>query len=192
MVRQLKPKICKQCREEYTPRVGMQAVCSLPCALDQSRQKQQEATDKEQKQRDAKAKDKLKTRSQWIKECQAAFNSYIRARDYGKPCISSGRVYGDIVYGGTVDCGHYRSIGSAAHLRFNFLNAWGQAAIDNRHLSGNTVEYRKGLIARIGLERVEALENNNDIRTFEIYYLKRLKKLMNKRARYYRKRRGME
>lgn len=33
----------------------------------------------------------------------------------------------------------------------------------NRHLSGNVVEYRKGLIERIGIERVEWLEGPHPV-----------------------------
>ena len=167
----------------------MQQVCGLECAIAESRRKAQEVAYKEQKQRDAKTKDRIKTRSEWIRESQAAFNRYIRARDHGKGCISSGRSYSSIEFGGKMDAGHYRSRGSAGHLRFNLLNCWAQSVKDNRNLSGNTVEYRKRLIERIGLERVERLENDNAPRTFDIEYLRRLKKLMNKRARYYEKRR---
>lgn len=188
---ELKPKICKQCKTEYRPKKRLQVVCSLPCSLERSRETQREASQRAQKQRDARARVRLKTRSEWTRDCQGAFNSYIRARDYGKPCISSGRYYGDVKFGGKVDAGHYRSVGSASHLRFNFLNCHAQSVKDNRHLSGNIVEYRKGLIARIGLERVEALENDNEPRKFDIEYLARLTKLLNKRARYYKKRRGI-
>jgi hypothetical protein len=60
-----------------------------------------------------------------------------------------------------VDAGHYRSTGAADHLRFNEDNCHAQSVYENRDRAGNAVAYRIGLIARIGLERVEALEADN-------------------------------
>lgn len=61
------------------------------------------------------------------------------------------------------DCGHYRSTGSASHLRFHEDNAHGQRKVCNRYGAGRAVDYRIGLIARIGIERVEALEHSNAV-----------------------------
>jgi hypothetical protein len=132
-------------------------------------------------------KEKLKSASDWNKEAQTAVNKYIRFRDHGKPCVSCGCVSAQ-KRGGTMECGHYRSRGSASHLRFNLLNMWLQCARCNRYLSGNVVEYRKELINRIGVDRVELLENDNQPRKFDIEYLKRIKRIFNKRARFYEKR----
>ena len=52
--------------------------------------------------------------------------------------------------------GHYRSIGAAAHLRFNEDNVHKQSGEQNVYKSGNIEAYRKNLIKKIGLERVEA------------------------------------
>lgn len=142
---------------------------------------------KAQKKKDKVRKEQLKTAGDYIKEAQVAVNRYIRARDYGKPCISCG-VPHSIGYGGKFDCGHYRSRGSASHLRFNLLNMAGQCVTCNRYNSGNVVEYRKGLINKLGLERVERLEHDNEPRKFSIEYLQRVKKIFCKRARWYEKR----
>ena len=167
---------CRICKGQYVKRSMGHKACSVECAKELVVQN----NEKNQRKSDRLRKEKLLTRNDHIKLTQKAFNAYIRARDYGKPCISSGRLYS-----------HYRSIGSASHLRFNLLNCHSQSVKDNRDLSGNIVEYRKGLIDRIGLERTEALENDNQPRKFDINYLLRLRQLMNKRARYYRKRRGI-
>ena len=100
----------------------------------------------------------LKTRSEILKEAQVAFNSFIRNRDRlaGHLCISSGRPLDWA--GNAADAGHYRSTGSAPHLRFDERNCHAQSKHDNRYLSGNAVDYRLGLISRIGLAEVEALE----------------------------------
>jgi hypothetical protein len=131
------------------------------------------------------AKEKLKTRSDFNKEAQIAFNRYIRARDMGKPCICCGRSQGDLKHGGAVDAGHYRSRGSAPALRFNLFNCHSQLAYCNRYLSGNVVGYRAGLIERIGLERVERLEADNSPRRFDTEYLQRVKRIFTNRAKLY-------
>jgi hypothetical protein len=147
---------------------------------------------KEERKEIKKAKEGLKTAGEYIKEAQAAVNRYIRARDFNKPCISCDTekvsVFGGYKGSCGWDAGHYRPRGSAGHLRFNVLNIHKQCVKCNRWLSGNVVEYRVRLIERIGLERVEALENDNSLRSFDIDYLKRVKKIFNKRARWYEKR----
>jgi hypothetical protein len=117
----------------------------------------------ERKRLDAKQtrerKAALKTRSDHLKAAQTAFNAFIRARDAALPCICCGRTSEKQYLTGTNwDCGHYRSTGSAPHLRFNEDNAHRQLTVCNRHGAGRAVDYRIGLIARIGLVRVEALE----------------------------------
>lgn len=106
-------------------------------------------------------KEAIKTIPDLIKEAQHAFNAYIRARDAHQPCICCGRPLGDGDVGGAFDCGHYRSIGSASHLRFDERNAHAQRKQCNRWGAGRAVDYRIGLVARIGGEAVEALESDN-------------------------------
>ena len=103
----------------------------------------------------------LETIPDLIKKAQHAFNSYVRERDRlrGYGCISSGRPLD--WSGNGVDAGHYRSVGSASHLRYNENNCHAQSKHDNQWKSGNAVDYRLGLIERIGLEAVEALEADN-------------------------------
>ena len=125
---------------------------------------------------------KLKTRSDWMKEAQKAFNRYIRARDYGKPCASCGSSP-EQKRGGTMDCSHYRSVGSAPHMRFFVFNAASGCVKCNRELSGNVVELRKGLVIRFGKERIESLEADETISRFDIPYLMRVKYIFNRRAK---------
>ena len=66
-----------------------------------------------------------------------------------------------------MDAGHYRSTGAASHLRFKEDNCHAQSKHDNQYKSGNAVEYRIRLIERIGLERVEALESDNQPKKWE-------------------------
>ena len=106
-------------------------------------------------------KEAIKTLPALKAEAQQAFNAYIRARDADKPCICCGLPLSAGDVGGAFDCGHYRSVGSAQHLRYDERNAHGQRKQCNRWGAGRAVDYRIGLVARIGLEAVEALESDN-------------------------------
>lgn len=118
----------------------------------------------------------LKTLPEWIKDVQRVFNAYIRARDQHQPCICCGRTSNkQFLTGSNWDAGHYRSTGSAPHLRFDERNVHRQLVQCNRDGAGRAVDYRRGLIARIGLAAVEALEADQAPRRYTIDELKRLK-----------------
>ena len=142
------------------------------------------------RQEDAKRKEALKTRSDRMKEAQQAFNEFIRERDRqaGHPCISSGRALD--WSGNAVDAGHYRSTGAASHLRFNEDNCHAQSKHDNQYLAGNAVDYRIGLVARIGLTRVQALECDNEPRKFSIDELLEIRNTYRAKTRQLKKERA--
>lgn len=163
----LKPKKCRVCKSTFTPRNSLQIACSPSCAIaytqKSSAKKQAKLAAEQRKQDKARQREmrhKLETVPELTRKAQYAFNRFIRLRDKGKPCISCGATYREI-YGGAFDAGHYRSVGSASHLRFDEDNVHGQCVRCNRDLSGNTVSYRIGLIERIGLANVERLEHDN-------------------------------
>ena len=151
-----KPKACKQCGSLFTPARPLQAVCGAFCASKLVR-----ASKKQERESFKVRKEAIKTIPDLIKEAQIVFNQWTRRRDQlaGHPCISSGRPLD--WSGNATDAGHYRSTGAASHLRFNEDNCHAQSKHDNQYLAGNVVDYRINLIKRIGLDRVEALENNN-------------------------------
>lgn len=178
-----KPTKAKKCRvaacgASFVPSRMGQAVCSPACALIDGPRHAPKArkalADIERK--DIKVrKEKLKTRGDHMREAQQAFNAYIRARDQaaGHLCISSGKPLD--WSGNAVDAGHYRSVGSAPHLRFDERNCHAQSKQDNRFLSGNAVDYRIGLIARIGQEAVDALEADQAPRKYSLEQIKGIK-----------------
>lgn len=118
-----------------------------------------------------KRKEAIKTIPELIKEAQREFNAYIRARDRDQPCICCGLPLGTGEVGGAYDAGHYRSTGSASHLRFNEDNVHAQRKQCNRYGAGRAVDYRTGLIARIGVARVDALEMDNTPKKWTREYL---------------------
>jgi hypothetical protein len=103
------------------------------------------------------AKDKIKSRSDWLKEAQVAFNAWIRERDKDLPCISCQRHHK-----GQYHAGHYRSVGACPELRFEPLNVHKQCSACNNYKSGNILEYRLNLIAKIGQEKVDWIEGKHD------------------------------
>jgi hypothetical protein len=123
---------------------------------------------------DQKRKMDLQPRRYWVHKAKLYFHRYIRMRDKDQPCISCGSPLQANKFGGSVDAGHYRSVGSAKHLEFNPFNVHAQCKRCNRELSGNHSEYRKGLIERIGMGNVEWLEANNAPRKLSITELKEL------------------
>lgn len=168
----LRERKCSNCGDKFKQaRIGQQ-VCSAPCGASYARRLREQQERKQTRERKAA----LKTRSDWLKEAQVAFNAYIRARDAALPCICCGRTSEKQYLTGTNwDCGHYRSTGSAPHLRFHEDNAHRQLTVCNRHGAGRAVDYRIGLIARIGLARVEALEADQAPRQYTIEDLKGIK-----------------
>lgn len=162
---------CVVCRSVFEPRSMLHKACGPDCA---EKHVEQEKARKERSDRQ-KGLQALKRRADYLKEAQIAFNAFIRERDKNQACISSGRPLQQEALGGGYDCGHYRSTGSAPHLRFDERNAHGQSKHDNRYLAGNAVEYRKGLINRYGLSFVESLESDNTPRKYTVEQLQQIK-----------------
>lgn len=165
-------KRCRNCRKTYTPFNSLDVVCSQRCAIEFARSDKGKKHHTKAIKRDTKERlEKIKSRSDHIKDAQKAFNAYIRKRDEKDGCISCDRMNA-----AKYDCGHYRSTGAAGHLRFNEDNAHKQCARPcNQDLSGNPIEYRIRLIKKIGVERVEALENNNETVKWSIDDIKAIK-----------------
>lgn len=175
----LKEKTCPVCQNLYMPIRPLQAVCGPKCAMKKVREeKAQERAQTRQR------KEAIKTIPVLIREAQTAFNAWVRARDEKQPCISCGKPPGDMteLHAGR-DAGHYRSTGSAAHLRFHEDNCHAQCVKCNQWKAGNAVDYRIGLIARIGLARVEALESDNTPAKWTREYLIELKATYRRKLR---------
>lgn len=179
-------RLCKECKEyhdkEKMIKVPLGWFCTFEHAIKYANRKSEERKERDIKARHRKKKQELKSLTVLKREAQTSVNSYIRARDYGKPCISCGNLPGQ-KRGGTMDAGHYRSVGAAPHLRYNLLNIHAQCVRCNRDLSGNTVEYRKRLIERIGIDKVEKIESDNEQKKYTREYLERLTKIFRRKAR---------
>lgn len=168
-------KACRHCEAAFTATRPMQHACGVDCAIAIARAKREKAeANQAKRERVAKraekaaARAKLKTRGDYLKECQQAFNAWIRERDHGQPCISCQRHHA-----GQYQAGHYLTVGAHPELRFEPDNCHKQCAPCNNHLSGNLIEYRKGLISKIGQDRVEWLEGPHEPVKYGIDDIKR-------------------
>jgi hypothetical protein len=181
-MKRVKPKKCKVCRAEFHPRATMQIVCGARCAAEYAKKQREkigrESAKKERAEARAK-KEKLKTRSDWAKEAQAAVNAFVRERDRDQPCISCGRMHH-----GQWHAGHYLSRGAHPELAYEPLNIHRQCAPCNTHLSGNQINFRKGLIGRIGIASVEWLEGPHEQTKHTIDDLKEIKAMYMKKLRH--------
>jgi len=178
MNRAIKPRTCRACKTAFTPVMPLAVCCSPVCALQVARAKREKAeraTAIQERRVTQEKMEKFKRLPDWIADTQKVFNKFVRLRDQlaGHTCISSGRVLD--WSGNGVDAGHFRSRGSAPHLRFDERNCHSQSKYENRYMSGNAPGYRIGLIARIGIEAVQTLEADQKPRKYTIDDLKALK-----------------
>lgn len=184
----LKQKTCKSCRNKFVPSRPMQTACSTACAIaiaERKREKQAQQMAAEKRRETRQRLESMKGIPELIREADKAFCAFIRARDAGKPCICCGRYSSGWSRGGDWDAGHYRSRGAASHLRYHEDNCHSQLKQCNRR-AFDVASYRANLIGRIGLERVEALENDNGTHKWTRDELKAIK------AEYIRKRKEIE
>ena len=165
---------CPHCKGKMDPGVRIHPDCIAPWAEAQ----EAKAKRAEEKKARAAAKVERAQRKQRIWELmplrdqlrlvQRDFNEWIRARDAAEPCISCGAPPPDLsgLHAGR-DAGHYRSVGAASHLRFHPDNVHAQCVHCNQFLAGNATEYRVRLLAKIGPERLAALECSNTPRKWD-------------------------
>ncbi|MCM8742394.1 MULTISPECIES: recombination protein NinG [Pseudomonas fluorescens group] len=189
-VKRSRPKKCRvaECRATFVPAQPFQTWCSPDCAVAiiRQRQEKQRKSFAQRERREIKVrKEKLKSRADHAKDAQAVINRYVRLRDAHLGCISCDK---PASWGGQWHCSHFRSVGAAAHLRFNLWNMNKSCSQCNAHLSGNIMVYRPRLVEKIGAEKVEWLERNQDLVRHEIPYLKRLKAVFTKKVRRLEKR----
>jgi hypothetical protein len=97
-------------------------------------------------------KRKAKTLPKLKAELQILFNSWIRLRDEGKPCISCGQFKPDM------QAGHFYAVGGYDGLRFNQDNCHAECVKCNCFEESHLIGYSDNLQERIGLERFNKLK----------------------------------
>lgn len=187
-----KPKKCavRSCRAPFVPSQTFQTWCSPDCGVVIARAKQ----DKERKaiarveRREIKVrKEALKGHGWYVAEATKAVQGYRRVYELsiGSGCISCGKSQAQVQAeqgwktGGAWDGGHFLSKGARPELRLVEQNIWlqckgcnGGSAKYARKGESVANSFRIGLIERIGLEAVEALEADHEPRKYSIPELK--------------------
>ncbi|OJB84536.1 protein ninG [Yersinia ruckeri] len=175
---------CKVCKTRFKPAAIYEWWCceehKIEYAVLVMKERRKQNYDNEIKQRQERQKEdrkQLKVRrinaqpkTYWIKQAQQAVNAFVRARDSSLPCVSCGTHSA-----AQWDAGHYRTTAAAPQFRFDPRQIHKQCSVCNQHKSGNIVPYRVELIKRIGIERVEAIENNHERRSYSIEELKSIR-----------------
>lgn len=184
--RQPKPKKCQnaECGSKFVPQRLGQRVCSPACALatkDVHQERARKSIADRQRKEIKVRREKLKTHSDHVKDAEKAVRDYRRTYELsiGSGCISCGKSQTEILAdqgwktGGAFDGGHFLSKGARPELRLELSNIWLQCKACNAGSSkyarkGLTVAqgFREGLIERIGLEAVEALEADHRPRKY--------------------------
>ncbi|MDN7658459.1 recombination protein NinG [Burkholderia cenocepacia] len=183
----LKPKKCRVCGVVFTPARSMQKVCSPACAIaltEKDKARKVARAQRAERKSLREALEKAKTRGTHLRELQAVFNRWIRARDAGQPCISCDR---PATWDGQWHASHFKSVGHAPALRFEPLNVHKACSICNRHLGGNYAGYKPRLIVKIGADKVDWLEGPHaplkltipEIIEMKAFYRAELRKITN-------------
>ena len=192
IAKQPKPKKCRvtACGASFVPlRLG-QAVCSPACAILDAPKNQNRARKAiaQRERREIKVrKEALKSRAEHMKDAEKAVRDCRRTYELsiGSGCMSCGESQESILAaqgwktGGAFDAGHFLGKGARPELRLEPTNIWLQCKACNsgsymHARKGYTVSqgFRAGLIARIGLEAVEALEADHTPRKETVEQLK--------------------
>jgi len=163
----VKPKKCATCSIPFTPQRMGQIACSPACAYQTVQVKKQKAYKAETVRRKKELLDGDK--GHWAKKARDACHAYVRERDKDLPCISCGAMPTAVKR----DAGHYRASGNNSALRFDAeRNIFAQCVPCNQHKSGNLIAYRKALIERLGLDVVEWLDSNHEVKRWTLQELK--------------------
>jgi hypothetical protein len=153
---------------------GMQAFCDKEHYIEYAAKNRKALAKKGEKMQNKEAAAKKRVfkandKPLRIREADKACNRYIRQRDDKEPCISCQRHHK-----GQYHAGHYIPKGRNSALRYNEKNLHKQCMPCNSHLSGNLTNYRINLIKKIGLEAVEELENNSEIKRYTCEEVKQI------------------
>ena len=183
-----KAKRCKVCKADFTPRNSMAKVCCIACAQSLAvsiRVKAEKVAAVKEKRADKAKLEAFKTPTKWEAECRAIVQALARIRDRHDGCISC---HMGPDYRGAWNGSHFRPAGNNAAVQFNLWNIHKACAQCNLFKGGNISAYRPRLVEKIGADRVEWLESQNQQVKTNVPYLVRFKRVMGKRLKRAKKR----
>lgn len=179
---------CAHCKEYFL--VGGDGIktpagyfCSFDHAAAYAKEKTLKTKQVEFRKETAKMKRNLNDSDLKVRKNAArkACHDYIKERDRGQGCICCGKPLGEVFH-----AGHNYTSSQHPFIRYHEDNIHGQRVDCNYFKGGDSGQYRENLIAKIGLERVEWLDENKskpikrtaeDYKEIEAYYKDKLKKL---------------
>lgn len=175
----LHERACKQCGRNFMQTRPMQYLCSPRCATKMAKDSAKKRTHETRERKQA-----LKSLRELMAEAQVAVNAYVRARDQSKPCICCGKPFEPNKPGGSMDAGHYLARSIAPQHRFDAdRNIFGQRKNCNRPGGATRSDFRAGVIERIGLAAVEALEADSSVTKWTREQLVEIKKIYRAKTR---------
>lgn len=167
---------CRTCKSPFERVRPLQVTClSYACQVAYAEKivaKSAEKREQQERQAIRVRREKLKTRSDWMREAQSAVNALRRAEDEAKgyACISCGTA-NPVQW----HAGHYLSRGAHPELALEPRNIHRQCSQCNDYLSGNQIEMRKGIVARYGAAEAEWLEGPHEPKHYSIDDLKQIR-----------------
>jgi 5-methylcytosine-specific restriction endonuclease McrA len=179
----VKSKVCQNCKQKFTPdlpgAIACSELCAIAYAVSVNGKARKVAQVKERKETKA-ALEKFKTPSAHESECRTIVQKLARIRDRHDGCISCHMGAG---YSGMWHGSHFRPAGNNAAVQFHLWNIHKACAQCNLFKGGNLSAYRPRLVGKIGADRVEWLESQNQPVKTNVAYLIRFKAVMGKRLR---------
>jgi len=180
---------CAECRQEFKKLRITQKTCSVECAIPYGKRmaiqksiKDKRKAEKLEREQIKNRRENLKSKSQVAAELQKIVNLYIRTRDHnaGYGCITCGTMQSP-----AWDAGHFRSVGSAPHLRFDARNIHLQCMQCNRFFGGAGREYAINLPIRIGQKEFDNLISDqtprnytkDDMKSLKVIFRQKIKEL---------------
>lgn len=174
------------CKTKFTPTQLGQKVCCWKCGLavanQPANQKKARMAIEQRERREIKVrKEGLKNHGDYVQEATSAVQAYRRVYELsiGSGCMSCGKDQAQVQAeqgwktGGAWDGGHFLSKGARPELRLVENNIWLQCKSCNggsakyaRKGASVAAGFKAGLIERIGLEAVEALEADHTPRHY--------------------------
>lgn len=187
-----KPKKCavRNCRAPFIPKQSFEKWCSPDCAvlIIKAAESEKRLAFEQRERREIKVrKEALRSHGWYVGEATKAVQGFRRLYELsiGSGCMSCGKDQAQVQAeqgwktGGAWDGGHYLSKGARPELRLVEQNIWLQCkgcnGGSNKYArKGESVKngFRAGLIERIGLEAVDALEADHEPRKYSIPELK--------------------
>jgi Bacteriophage Lambda NinG protein len=171
---------CKVCKAPFKKERLKQKICGETACIVETVYRSKAKRERLDRAETKVKLEAIKPRAKFMAEAQAIANRYARIRDVNDGCISCDK---PSTWGGQWHGSHFRSVGAASAVRLNLWNIHKACSICNNHLSGNIAAYAPRIVVKIGAERVEWLQSQNQLVRHDVDYLKKYKRVIGKRLK---------